>query len=87
MHNKVLEVAGFTKSVAGFIAVNRASFSYYEGEIRGVIGLNSSGKSTVSNLVRGALAPAAGSTRFRGAEIGGLPADRICQIRSLVTGG
>jgi branched-chain amino acid transport system ATP-binding protein len=73
----VLEVAGLTRSFDGFVAVNRVSFSVKEGEILGLIGPNGSGKSTIFNLVAGALAPSAGSIRFRGAEIAGLTADRV----------
>ena len=73
----MLEVSGLTKSFDGFIAVNKVSFSVREGEILGLIGPNGSGKSTIFNLIAGALAPTAGSIRFRGAEIGGLTADRV----------
>ncbi len=73
----MLEVAGLSRSFDGFVAVNRVSFSVREGEILGLIGPNGSGKSTIFNLIAGALAPTAGSIRFRGAEIGGLPADRV----------
>ncbi len=73
----MLEVSGLTKSFNGFTAVDRVSFSVREGEILGLIGPNGSGKSTIFNLIAGALRPSAGSIRFRGAEIGGLPADRV----------
>jgi len=73
----VLEVEKLARSFDGFLAVNGVSFSVREGEILGLIGPNGSGKSTIFNLVAGALAPTAGSIRFRGAEIGGLPADRV----------
>src|SRR5262245_48162045 len=73
----MLEVSQLTKSFDGFIAVNKVSFSVKEGEILGLIGPNGSGKSTIFNLIAGALAPSAGSIRFRGAEIGGLTADRV----------
>jgi branched-chain amino acid transport system ATP-binding protein len=48
-----------------------------EGEILGLIGPNGSGKSTTFNLIAGALKPDAGSVRFRGQEVGGLPAYRV----------
>jgi branched-chain amino acid transport system ATP-binding protein len=73
----VLEVSKLTKSFDGFVAVNGVSFSVAEGEILGLIGPNGSGKSTTFNLIAGALAPSAGSVRFRGAEIAGLPAYRV----------
>jgi branched-chain amino acid transport system ATP-binding protein len=54
------------------------SFDVREGEILGLIGPNGSGKSTTFNLIAGNLSPTAGSIRFAGKEIGGLPAHAIC---------
>jgi len=73
----VLSVEGLTKSFDGFLAVKNVSFEVAEGEILGLIGPNGSGKSTTFNLIAGALKPTVGSVRFRGAEIGGLPAYRV----------
>src|SRR3954467_1686155 len=73
----MLVVDGLTKSFDGFTAVNGVSFEVAEGEILGLIGPNGSGKSTTFNLIAGALAPSSGSIRFRGEEIGGLPAYRV----------
>jgi branched-chain amino acid transport system ATP-binding protein len=73
----VLSVEGLTKGFDGFLAVNNVSFEVAEGEILGLIGPNGSGKSTTFNLIAGALRPTAGSVRFLGREIGGLPAYRV----------
>jgi branched-chain amino acid transport system ATP-binding protein len=73
----VLEVSGLTKSFDGFLAVKNVSFKVEEGEILGLIGPNGSGKSTTFNLIAGALKPSAGSVRFLGREIAGLPAYRV----------
>ena len=73
----MLSVRGLTKAFGGFTAVNRISFELAEGEILGLIGPNGSGKSTTFNLIAGALAPSAGSVRFLGREIAGLPAYRV----------
>src|SRR3954464_807544 len=73
----MLLVDGLTKSFDGFLAVKNVSFEVAEGEILGLIGPNGSGKSTTFNLIAGALKPSAGSVRFGGAEIGGLPAYRV----------
>jgi branched-chain amino acid transport system ATP-binding protein len=73
----VLEVSGLSKSFDGFLAVKNVSFDVAEGEILGLIGPNGSGKSTTFNLIAGALQPSSGSVRFRGEEIGGLPAYRV----------
>ena len=75
----MLSVSGLTKRFGGFLAVNQVSFEVREGEILGLIGPNGSGKSTTFNLIAGTLRPTAGSIRFKGGEIGGLSAHRICR--------
>ena len=74
----MLAVEGLCKRFGGFLAVNQVSFDVREGEILGLIGPNGSGKSTTFNLIAGNLQPTAGSIRFAGKEIGGLPAHEIC---------
>ena len=74
----ILTVSGLTKKFDGFTAVSNVSFEVGEGEILGLIGPNGSGKSTTFNCVSGMLAPTAGSVRFAGEEIGGLPAFDVC---------
>ena len=74
----MLAVEGLCKRFGGFLAVNQVSFDVREGEILGLIGPNGSGKSTTFNLIAGNLQPTAGSIRFAGNEIGGLPAHAIC---------
>ena len=73
----MLSVQGLTKDFDGFLAVKNVSFEVAEGEILGLIGPNGSGKSTTFNLIAGALKPTAGSVRFLGREIAGLPADQV----------
>jgi branched-chain amino acid transport system ATP-binding protein len=75
----VLAVTGLTKRFGGFLAVNQVSFDVREGEILGLIGPNGSGKSTTFNLIAGTLRPSGGSIRFKGTEIAGLAAHRICR--------
>jgi len=72
-----LRVENLTRRFGGFTAVNDVSFEVAEGEILGLIGPNGSGKSTTFNLIAGALRPDAGSVRWLGAEIAGLPAYRV----------
>src|SRR5262245_34806868 len=74
----MLAVEGLCKRFGGFLAVNQVSFDVREAEILGLIGPNGSGKSTTFNLIAGNLQPTAGSIRFAGKEIGGLPAHAIC---------
>src|SRR5438874_4094544 len=73
----MLSVEGLTKSFDGFLAVKNVSFEVAEGEILGLIGPNGSGKSTTFNLIAGAFRPSAGSVRFLGKEVAGLPAYRV----------
>ena len=77
---KVLEITGLTKRFGGFFAVNQVNFEVQKGEILGLIGPNGSGKTTTFNLIAGTLAPTAGSIRFEGREIAGLPAHRVCRL-------
>jgi branched-chain amino acid transport system ATP-binding protein len=74
----MLTVSGLTKRFGGFTALNAVSFEVAEGEILGLIGPNGSGKTTCFNCISGALAPTAGSIRFRDHEIAGLTPDAIC---------
>ena len=74
----MLEVSGLTKRFGGFTAVSEVSFRLEEGEILGLIGPNGSGKSTTFNLIAGLHPPSAGSVRFAGEEIGGLPPAAVC---------
>jgi len=74
----LLSVRGLTKRFGGFTALDRVSFEVREGEILGLIGPNGSGKTTAFNCISGALAPTAGSIRFRGEELVGLTPDAVC---------
>jgi len=73
----VLVVEGLVKRFGGFTAVNNVSFKVDQGEILGLIGPNGSGKSTIFNMLSGTFAPTAGSIRFDGRDITGLPPHRI----------
>jgi len=63
----------------GVAAVDDVSFELRAGEILGLIGPNGSGKTTVLNLLSGFLAPRSGRVRLEGADITGLPANRLAQ--------
>ena len=73
----MLVVEGLVKRFGGFTAVDNVSFKVDQGEILGLIGPNGSGKSTIFNLLSGTFAPSAGSIRFHGHEIAGLPPHQI----------
>ena len=73
----MLVVENLVKRFGGFKAVNNVSFKVDRGEILGLIGPNGSGKSTIFNMLSGTLPSTAGSIKFDGAEISGLPPHRI----------
>jgi branched-chain amino acid transport system ATP-binding protein len=76
----VLSVMSARKSFGGLVAVNDVSFDVRTGELLGLIGPNGSGKTTMLNLISGALRPTAGSVSLGGSRISGLPAYRIAQM-------
>lgn len=53
----LLELRGLTKAFGGLRAVDDLSFTVRDGEILGLLGPNGSGKTTVFNLIAGALSP------------------------------
>jgi len=65
-----------SKSFGGVRAVQRASFEVAPGAIQALIGPNGAGKSTLLNLLSGVYQPDAGSIRFAGEDLVGLPAHR-----------
>lgn len=75
----VLSVAGARKAFGGLVAVNDVSFDVHEGELLGLIGPNGSGKTTMLNLISGALRPDSGDIVLAGERISGLPAHQIAR--------
>lgn len=73
----MLQVEGLKRVFGGLVAVRDVSFRVHEGDFLGLIGPNGAGKTTVFNVVSGVLPPSAGSVRFLGEDISGLPANRI----------
>ena len=70
----LLAVEDLSKAFGGLRAVIGVSFGVAEGEILGLIGPNGSGKTTVLNLIAGALRPGEGRIRLRGRDVTMLPA-------------
>lgn len=56
----VLDVQSVSKHFGGLRAVDQVSFQVREHEVMGIIGPNGSGKTTMMNLISGALPPTAG---------------------------
>ncbi len=80
MTEPVLETVGLSRQFGGLAAVDQVSLALVPGEIHAVIGPNGAGKTTLINLLSGDLAPSAGSIRYAGREIAGLPCDRIARL-------
>ena len=76
----VLEISGLTRRFGGIVAVNDASFSMAAGEIVGLLGPNGSGKTTVINMISGAIPPTAGAIRLGGQRVSGLKPNRIARM-------
>jgi ABC-type branched-subunit amino acid transport system ATPase component len=72
-----LSVREASKQFGGLIAVDRVSFELAENEVLGLIGPNGSGKTTMLNLISGALKPTSGAIRLYGDEITATPAAEI----------
>jgi branched-chain amino acid transport system ATP-binding protein len=68
-HASLLEVQGLSKAFGGVHAVDDLSFTVWEGEILGLLGPNGSGKTTVFNLIAGAIRPDNGQIHFSGRSI------------------
>jgi ABC-type branched-subunit amino acid transport system ATPase component len=73
-------VEGLTRTFGGLRAVDTLQFTLAPGEIVGLLGPNGSGKTTVLNLISGALVADGGSVRLQGRELIGQPAFRIARL-------
>jgi ABC-type branched-subunit amino acid transport system ATPase component len=69
----LLEIRNLTMTFGGLTALSRVDLDVREGEIRGLIGPNGSGKTTMINVIAGTYRPTAGSIALDGRRIGGLP--------------
>ncbi len=75
----VLDVQGVSKVFGGLRAVDAVSFMVREHEVMGIIGPNGSGKTTMLNLISGALAPSGGDIFLDERLISGRPAREIAR--------
>jgi branched-chain amino acid transport system ATP-binding protein len=76
-NNELLRTEDLTKDFGKLRAVDNLSLSLAEGEIRGLIGPNGSGKTTVVNLITGVYRPTSGGVYFSGRRIDRLSPDDI----------
>jgi branched-chain amino acid transport system ATP-binding protein len=76
----MLIVKGLRKSFDKFVAVNEASLTVAGGQTVAVIGPNGAGKSTLFKLISGQIKPDRGEIIFKGQNIAGIAAHRICRL-------
>ncbi|MDQ0301493.1 sugar ABC transporter ATP-binding protein [Ancylobacter polymorphus] len=65
----LLAVTGFSKSFAGFVALDRVDFTLRPGEIHALLGENGAGKSTLIKTMTGVVTRDAGTMGLDGVEI------------------
>jgi len=73
----MLEISRLAVRYGGIHALHDLSLTVSKGSIVTLIGANGAGKSTTLRAISGLVAPAGGSIRFDGREIGGKPAHDI----------
>lgn len=76
----LLELSDLRKRFGGLTAVDGVTLSLGEGEVAGLLGPNGSGKTTVLNMISGALAPSSGAIHLGGRRISGLKPHRIARL-------
>lgn len=74
----VLETQGVSKRFGGLQAVKSVSLQVEQGTIFGLIGPNGAGKTTLLNSIAGVYKPEEGKVFFKGRDITGNSADKIC---------
>src|SRR5262245_58008821 len=72
----LFRAAGLCKNFGGVRAVRDISLAIPAGKVFAIIGPNGAGKSTLLNLMSGIYQPDAGTMRFDGADLVGMPAHR-----------
>ncbi len=77
---ELLEVSGVCKAYGGVRPAQDVSFCLQRGHIHALIGPNGAGKSTMINMLSGVIRADAGSIRFGGRDINGLPSHAICKL-------
>ena len=75
----LLEVAGLHAWYGESHVLHGMDFAIEEGEVATLLGRNGAGKTTTLRAIMGILPQRAGSIRFRGAELSGLPSNRIAR--------
>jgi branched-chain amino acid transport system ATP-binding protein len=75
-----LECRQIFKHFGGLTALSDVNLAVKQEEILGIIGPNGAGKTTLFNIISGALRPSQGSVFFKGQNLTGMGAPRICKL-------
>lgn len=69
MNENILELDNISKKFGNVHALKNVSFSVKKGKVTALLGENGAGKSTILNIMSGALAPDKGNVRYDGANV------------------
>ncbi len=75
----ILAAAGIHKRFNALVVLDDVTFAMGADEAVGVVGPNGAGKTTLLAVLSGAYPPSAGTVRFRGEDVSGLPAPERCR--------
>lgn len=76
----LLKTNGVTKRFGGLVAINNATLGLAKGTIKGLIGPNGSGKTTMFNIITGVYNVDGGNITLDGVDITGLAPDKIVSL-------
>lgn len=77
---RLLAVETVTMRFGGIVALEGLSIAIPEGSLHCILGPNGCGKTTLFNVLTGALKPTSGRIMFRGADIAGLSPQAIARL-------
>jgi branched-chain amino acid transport system ATP-binding protein len=76
----ILQTRGLGKQFRGFRAVDGVDLDIAPESVHALVGPNGAGKSTLFNLLTGFLRPSAGRITLDGADVTGLPPERVARL-------
>ncbi|MBN9527563.1 MAG: ABC transporter ATP-binding protein [Alphaproteobacteria bacterium] len=76
----MLEISGLDLYYGDAQALDQVALAVPAHEIVAIVGANGAGKSSLIRTIAGIERPRAGSIRFKGQEIGGLPSYKVCDL-------
>ena len=80
MAEVVLDAKNVTKRFGGLVACDNVSLHLNKGEILGIIGANGAGKTTMFNMIAGALPVTSGEITYKGKQIQNMKPHEICSM-------